>query len=944
MSTNPEIGEIFSGCEILAHCGCGSFGSTYLARNPLGQQVIIKIITSQYYSKRELAGLRNYMQVSGKHPSLLKIFHIGELDEGFYYIMEAADNCGGETYQPATLGNFLRKQKVFSPDEAIRITRDLLEGVRVIHNANLIHRDIKPDNVIFVNNRAKLSDPGLVIEVGQQVTFAGTLGFIPPEYLEKEQPVNQQADLYAVGKIFYCMVTGCHPSEYPHLPLEMRRDVCRQLFPALSQMCNRNPDKRYKNVDEFLKGLPLQIKNPTRWEQRREEFRSWRILNREKFFRIKVFSAFLLLLLAAGIAWGIWQKFNWHKSVQAAWASVQKFEQINQDRRETVALQLEAELPDKLTYYQNMLQAIKLNGEKNEWHKAAALSKTLHKFLADAARSLIPVLPDRYSDWQKDLTADGLMHSFLLSPLAEYLPAAEKAALKNKLEKLEKKLYANWTGPRHGADWAPMQMFYMPLTFIHAGAVKMQHSGKIEKIPYPFWMSSHEIYASTFSHYTSIVPHNPPHPTMPVTKVAWNDILYFCLIMTKKFKEKEQLPPGYIIRPPTEIEWEFAAKNGYLGKDKTTFEERNSCKSNSPGGVTQAGMRKANKLGLYEMFGNVSEIVHPGKPLIWQDAVLVRGGSFRHNEKQSLNYRINYAKYQFIPDDIGFRLVMAPGTMEYFEKEFFHYCSPSQLHWNGRIYELFGVNFGCYNYKKSQDICRLLGGRLAKIDNLEHLNALKENIPLLGGWNTFIGGENINGKWLWQRDRQQIDFGSWFHNRKPDTQKFLALRGKKWQPVTSVNTSAVFLCEWSQEEYARRDALLKSGKKLPLELKRFSYRNRTFILLNTSSMWYAAQRICRLLGGRIACLDTPELQAEAIRQLEPYSTYNILLGGYAKYNKWFWLSGKELTELPQMKNTYPIPSSNRNFVVLQNGKFYNSQYSTLLLGEFPSPDASNSAR
>ena len=92
MPVLPDIGDVFSGCQIIARCGNGAYGITFLARNPLGQKVIIKIVGNLNSGERELTGLRNYMLVAGKHPSLLQIYHIGEHENGFYYTMEAADN------------------------------------------------------------------------------------------------------------------------------------------------------------------------------------------------------------------------------------------------------------------------------------------------------------------------------------------------------------------------------------------------------------------------------------------------------------------------------------------------------------------------------------------------------------------------------------------------------------------------------------------------------------------------------------------------------------------------------------------------------------------------------------------------------------------------------------------------------------------------------------
>ena len=155
--------DVFSGCEILTLCGRGAFGVTYLARDPIGRRVAVKIVGPAQRPDSELRGIRNYMPISGSHPNLLKIFHIGEIEGGLFYTMEAADDCGNGEYVPATLGNLMRSGKRFTPEEAVKITRELLTGIQVMHNANLIHRDIKPDNLIFVDGVAKLSDPGLVI-------------------------------------------------------------------------------------------------------------------------------------------------------------------------------------------------------------------------------------------------------------------------------------------------------------------------------------------------------------------------------------------------------------------------------------------------------------------------------------------------------------------------------------------------------------------------------------------------------------------------------------------------------------------------------------------------------------------------------------------------------------------------------------------------------------
>ena len=304
MAAELRPGDRFSGCEIIALCGRGAFGVTWLATDPLGRRVVIKIIESRLFSERELVGLRNYMQVAGKHPSLLRIHHIGETPDGlFYYIMEAADNCGGANrYLPATLGNLFRSRPRMAPEKAVDIVRELLAGLKVMHAEGLVHRDIKPANIIFVEGRAKLSDLGLVAEVDASVTFAGTPGFIPPEALEDECRPTVGHDLYALGKVFYCMITGLPPGRYPELPTDLRLEVCRQIYPALNRMCNRNPAKRFRTADEFLAALPEKLEPPTGMERLREDFRAWRALNFETDRRIRfcIAGVLALLLIAAG--------------------------------------------------------------------------------------------------------------------------------------------------------------------------------------------------------------------------------------------------------------------------------------------------------------------------------------------------------------------------------------------------------------------------------------------------------------------------------------------------------------------------------------------------------------------------------------------------------------------------------------------------------------------
>ena len=936
MSVLLKSGEVFFGCEILAVCGRGAFGVTYLAKDPVGRKIAVKIVGSTGRCDQELQGIRNYMRISGLHPNLLRVYHIGETEEGFFYTMEAADDCGDTSgYVPATLGNLLRRNRKFTPEEAVGIIRELLAGIQVMHDADLIHRDIKPDNIIFVDGVAKLSDPGLVISEGEMASLAGTPGFIPPEMIESARPADRQSDLYAIGKVFYCMISDYPPTRYPELPKEMRIEVCRQIFPALSRMCSRSPARRFRTAAEFLAGLPERIERPTRWERFRTDFRDWRILNpgRARALFGGIAAAVLLLIAAAAGAVG------WHiRNVRLETEQKQRiaaFLAVNQTRPEALELQIEAYLPELLDRFRELRRAVEAGQKANDLKLAAARCGELQSLLRDAAGKLLPAPPAAPGTFQEEFAAVGKLRGFLSSPLSEYLDPARKALCRKRLISREGKLYAGWGGPRCDRAWDDYQHSQLPMIFVPPGAVRMRHSGKIVMIPYHFWICRNETLHEHVSRTLDIAPQRSPFPNTPVERLSWNDILFHCSVVTRLLKNAGELPPGYIVRPPTEAEWEYAAGNAWLGPDTTPLEARAVIKSNSGNRTQVPGTKLPNKLGVWDIYGNVAEIVLPCEKPAWQNSVVFRGGSYLSKPEECFK-STSYLKYQFIPYSIGFRVVIAPGDMDYFDRHFF-ISGPVQANPPGRVWELIGGNLNIFDWQRADELCGLLGGHLAEIRDQTELDFLARKIPLaVSSWSCFLGGRKIDGKWKWLRSGREIDFGKW---RRPSrAQKepgdLLTLRGRYWK-AEKEERACLFLCEWDEKEFPRRNDRQLTGEKLPLELARFTFADRTFMLIDSPMHWNAAVRFCELLGGRLACLETPELRAEVVKRLAPWRSRRILLGGYAKREKWFWLSGKpcDLKLKPDRDNQ--VPSRNRNCVTLREGEFYDSWAGHLFLCEWP---------
>lgn len=257
--------EIIGQYTLTLKCGYGAYGEVFLAEDLSGRQVALKRIAKNQYCldwQREFNGLMKYCHKQLNHPNLIKIYHIEENKDYFYYTMELADNLNDApaSFISDTLANRLVR-KMISLNDAVTIIKQLLDGLEVLHNNNLTHRDIKPANIIFVDKIPKLSDIGLMTTINTTVSFAGTMGFTPHEQLlsaikKKHHRYTNQSDIYAMGKVLYCMVTHNSADDFPVFPLElMSQNGMKQLNQIINKACNENPRMRFENVEEFKDAL-----------------------------------------------------------------------------------------------------------------------------------------------------------------------------------------------------------------------------------------------------------------------------------------------------------------------------------------------------------------------------------------------------------------------------------------------------------------------------------------------------------------------------------------------------------------------------------------------------------------------------------------------------------------------------------------------------------------
>jgi WD40 repeat protein len=260
LSATPTV----PGHTLLQVIGKGNSGEVWLAQTITGSLRAVKLVSPDQFDnlrsyERELEGVRRFEPLSRQHESLMDVLHVGEdaPNRCFYCVMELADSIAGSPgYTPLTLRSHLSTKGRLPVTECIEIARRLAEGLRFLHEHGLVHRDVKPGNVIFCRGQPKLADVGLVTGSDATLSFVGTEGYFPPE-----GPGRPQADLYSLGVVIYEMATGKHRCEFPAAPASFTDSTEQQAFAELNEIilkaCATHPESRYQTAAELRRDLLL---------------------------------------------------------------------------------------------------------------------------------------------------------------------------------------------------------------------------------------------------------------------------------------------------------------------------------------------------------------------------------------------------------------------------------------------------------------------------------------------------------------------------------------------------------------------------------------------------------------------------------------------------------------------------------------------------------------
>jgi serine/threonine protein kinase len=257
--------------DLLEKIAEGGMGAVYRARHrPSGQIVAIKIMPS--HTAQNAVLLKRFEQEFRAasrldHPNIVRALDFGDGDTP-YLVMEFVE---GES-----LGQKLQREGRMTESDAIRIIAQVAQGLHKAHKRNLIHRDVKPDNVLVrLDGVAKLADLGLVKETETDLNLTrtgrglGTPHFMAPEQFRNAKHADIRCDIYSLGATLYQMVTGELPFR-SNGPLDawmkkIQNEVTppRQLTPSLSERVDwailramsADPDKRPASCREFIEDL-----------------------------------------------------------------------------------------------------------------------------------------------------------------------------------------------------------------------------------------------------------------------------------------------------------------------------------------------------------------------------------------------------------------------------------------------------------------------------------------------------------------------------------------------------------------------------------------------------------------------------------------------------------------------------------------------------------------
>ena len=277
-----ELAPLFPSLEILELIGRGGMGAVYKARQTeLDRVVALKILPSAIardpaFSERFTREARALAKLN--HPGIVALYEFGRSGDLFFFLMEFVDGVN--------LRQLLQSERL-SAREALAIVPRICDALQYAHDSGIVHRDIKPENILLDRQGSvKIADFGIAkvvaaeneepgplgggdIPVPTTATIAGKLmgtpAYMAPEQIDHPSSVDHRADIYALGVIFYQMLTGALPDQ-PLAPPSSRTLIDVRLDEVVIRALQQNPNLRFQQVSE-MKTRVEEISNSTPGER-----------------------------------------------------------------------------------------------------------------------------------------------------------------------------------------------------------------------------------------------------------------------------------------------------------------------------------------------------------------------------------------------------------------------------------------------------------------------------------------------------------------------------------------------------------------------------------------------------------------------------------------------------------------------------------------------------
>ncbi|MBP3610895.1 MAG: Stk1 family PASTA domain-containing Ser/Thr kinase [Lachnospiraceae bacterium] len=261
--------------EIIEKIGSGGMADVYKAKcHRLNRYVAVKILKQEYSGdKNFITKFRGEAQSAAglSHPNIVSVYDVGE-DNGLHYIVM-------ELVEGITLKKFIEKKGRLAIKEAVGIAIQIAQGLEAAHNNHIIHRDIKPQNIMISREgKVKVADFGIAKAVSANTYTQSAIGSV--HYLSPEQArggyCDEKSDIYSLGVTLYEMLSGTLPFAGDNtvsvalLHIQSEPQPVRELVPAVQysldrivQKCmQKRPENRYLSASELIVDLKRSITNP----------------------------------------------------------------------------------------------------------------------------------------------------------------------------------------------------------------------------------------------------------------------------------------------------------------------------------------------------------------------------------------------------------------------------------------------------------------------------------------------------------------------------------------------------------------------------------------------------------------------------------------------------------------------------------------------------------